>query len=101
MSDQYSQEPEGDSQDGADIAGRVNKLMASLGKRTNERDEALRRAAAAEADLAAAQAALESRPEPRIDPNRAPRQSYRPPDPEEALRNASWEEFGMDTPRRR
>jgi hypothetical protein len=95
VSDQYSQEPEGDSQDGADIAGRVNKLMASLGRRTNERDEALRRAEAAEADLAAAKTALESRPEPRIDMNRPLRQPAPQPSPVEALHSVSWSDLGV------
>lgn len=100
MTDQYSQEPQGDSQDGNDLLARVNGLMSVVGKRTNERDQALARAEAAEAELQAAHEALESRPEPRMDPNRAPKAPYRQPEPMEALKGASWDEFGMDAARK-
>lgn len=101
MYDQDSQEPQGNSQDGSDLGNRVNGLMSSLGKRTNERDAALARAEAAEADLAAAREALQSRPEPRMDANNPRRQTPTPPDPQEALKGATWEQFGFEEPRRR
>jgi len=99
MYDQDSQEPDGNSQDGNDLGNRVNGLMSSLGKRTNERDAALARAAELERQLAEAQAALESRPEPRIDLNRARPQRFEP-DPMDALKNAPWEAFGFRDPNR-
>ena len=99
MYDQDSQEPDGNSQDGNDLGNRVNGLMSSLGKRTNERDAALARAAELERQLAEAQAALESRPEPYIDKNRV-RSSYPTPDPMDAVKNASWESFGFRDPNR-
>jgi hypothetical protein len=101
MYDQDSQEPQGNSQDGSDLGNRVNGLMSSLGKRTNERDIAIARAEAAEADLAIVTAALESRPEPRMDANNPRRQPAPPPDPIEGLRNTSWSGFGFEEPRSR
>ncbi len=68
------------SQDGSDIAKRINGLMSTLGKRTQERDDALRRLADLEQQLtdldefSTQEDDAEPEPEPYVDPNN-PRKS--------------------------
>lgn len=102
MSAQNSPEPAGQNspdaeQDGSDLVQRLNGLMSTVGRRTQERDAAISRAEAAEAQLAELRNQLDSTAaDAPVDKNRdrsVP--ESKPRDPFEALRGLSWEEFGQ------
>jgi hypothetical protein len=106
MYEDASQPPKGASQP-SDTDERLSGLMSLARKRQAESEAALTRAADAEAELAAARQELAEVREllasdatPYMDPNRAPKTRTQP-EPMAALKDASWEQFGFETPRRR
>lgn len=87
-----------DEQDGSDLVSRLNGLMGALGKRTSERDAAIARAEAAEAEVAALRAGQDEQPERSYTPPN-PRKVREPlpvdDDPLGALKGASWGDIGV------
>ncbi len=79
--------------EGNDLNSRLNGLMSTLGRRTQERDDALARLADMENELAAARQLLDSRPEARITvpPNPMARTVPLEPDP----RSITWGAVGL------
>jgi hypothetical protein len=87
---------------------RINGLQTSLTRKSEELAAERQRAEQERAraddlamELDAMRASQPPEREPLVDPNNPRRQPYAPPDPMEALKGATWDEFGLAEAHRR
>ena len=96
MYDQDSQDGESQNSQDGNLPARLNGLMSSLGKRTQERDQALQQAQALQAELDEMRATLDAAPEPHVyhfNPRKAT-PSRDASDPFASLQDVGWDALG-------